>query len=74
MNKHCNRFYDEGKGRLFQTFEMIALETWRDQEQSAFFITDSTIMKRVSLLFLGSCQLVPANENIPIPSKACCKP
>lgn len=25
---------------------MIALETWRDHEQSAFFVTDSTIMKR----------------------------
>jgi hypothetical protein len=46
VNKECTRFYDEGKNRLFQTFEMIALETWRDHNQSAFFVTDSTIMKR----------------------------
>lgn len=46
MNKECSRFYDEGQNRLFQTFEMIALETWRDHNQSAFFVTDSTIMKR----------------------------
>jgi hypothetical protein len=42
----CKRFYDEGKRHLFATFEMIALETWRDHDQKAYFVTDSTIMKR----------------------------
>lgn len=46
MNKHCQRFYDEGKRHLFATFEMIALETWRDQDQQAYFITDDPIIKR----------------------------
>ncbi|KAK5169275.1 succinate dehydrogenase/fumarate reductase flavoprotein subunit [Cryomyces antarcticus] len=46
VNKHCKRFYDEGKRHLFATFEMIALETWRDQDQKAYFVTDSTIMNR----------------------------
>lgn len=46
MNKQSERFYDEGKRHLFATFEMIALETWRDQNQQAYFVTDSTIMKR----------------------------
>lgn len=46
VNKNCERFYDEGKRHLFATFEMIALETWRDQDQEAYFITDSTIMNR----------------------------
>ncbi|KAK4982190.1 hypothetical protein LTR66_009422 [Elasticomyces elasticus] len=46
VNKECQRFYDEGKRHLFATFEMIALETWRDQNQSAFFVTDDSIMKR----------------------------
>lgn len=46
VNSASQRFYDEGKRHLFATFEMIALETWRDQNQSAFFVTDSTIMNR----------------------------
>lgn len=46
VNEHCKRFYDEGKRHLFATFEMIALETWRDQNQKAYFVTDSEIMVR----------------------------
>ena len=46
VNEHCKRFYDEGKRHLFATFEMIALETWRDQNQKAYFVTDSEIMNR----------------------------
>lgn len=46
VNEHCKRFYDEGKRHLFATFEMIALETWRDQNQKAYFVTDKVIMDR----------------------------
>ncbi|KAJ4524934.1 hypothetical protein HRR78_003081 [Exophiala dermatitidis] len=46
VNKDCKRFYDEGQRHLFATFEMIALETWRDQNQRSYFITDRTIMDR----------------------------
>ncbi|KUJ15766.1 FAD/NAD(P)-binding domain-containing protein [Mollisia scopiformis] len=46
VNRDCKRFYDEGKRHLFATFEMIALETWRDQNQVAYFVTDATIMNR----------------------------
>ncbi|KAH9834323.1 Succinate dehydrogenase/fumarate reductase flavoprotein subunit [Teratosphaeria destructans] len=46
VNKDCQRFYDEGKRHLFATFEMIALECWRDQDQSCFFVTDVEIMQR----------------------------
>lgn len=46
VNEHCKRFYDEGQRHLFATFEMIALETWRDQNQKAYFITDKPIMDR----------------------------
>jgi succinate dehydrogenase/fumarate reductase flavoprotein subunit len=46
VNEHCKRFYDEGKRHLFATFEMIALELWRDQNQKGYFITDKTIMDR----------------------------
>lgn len=46
VNKHCERFYDEGKRHLFATFEMIALECWRDQNMSCFFLTDDDIWQR----------------------------
>jgi tricarballylate dehydrogenase len=46
VNKECKRFYDEGKRHLFATFEMIALETWRDHNSEAYFVTDSVIMDR----------------------------
>lgn len=46
VNESCQRFYDEGQRHLFATFEMIALETWRHQNQRSFFVTDDVIMKR----------------------------
>ncbi|KAJ9615605.1 hypothetical protein H2200_001680 [Cladophialophora chaetospira] len=46
VNEHSKRFYDEGQRHLFATFEMIALETWRDQNQKSYFVTDSVIMDR----------------------------
>lgn len=45
VNDDCQRFYNEGKRHLFATFEMIALECWRDQNQSCHFVTDSAIME-----------------------------
>ncbi|GAB7346789.1 hypothetical protein MBLNU459_g1889t1 [Dothideomycetes sp. NU459] len=46
VNQECERFYDEGQRHLFATFEMIALETWRSQNQRSFFVTDDVIMRR----------------------------
>lgn len=46
VNENCERFYDEGKRHLFATFEMIAMELWRDHNNKGYFVTDSTIMKR----------------------------
>jgi tricarballylate dehydrogenase len=46
VNKDCKRFWDEGSRHLFATFEMIALEVWKNQNSEAYFITDSTIMDR----------------------------
>jgi hypothetical protein len=46
VNSSCKHFYDEGERYLFATFEMIALETWRDQNWRAYFVTDKSIMDR----------------------------
>ncbi|KAF2089239.1 patatin-domain-containing protein [Saccharata proteae CBS 121410] len=42
VNEHCKRFCDEGKRHLFATFEMIALELWRNHNQKGFFLSPMT--------------------------------
>jgi len=46
VNQACKRFYDEGKRHLFATFEMIALECWKNQNSSCFFVTDDDVWQR----------------------------
>jgi tricarballylate dehydrogenase len=42
VNRHGRRFYDEGKNSFDSTFEELAYEIWRRQEQQAFLIGDQT--------------------------------
>ena len=44
VNRHCRRFFDEGKDSFDSTFEEIAFEIWQQQEQRAFFIGDQTTL------------------------------
>ncbi|MBS1890492.1 MAG: FAD-binding protein [Actinobacteria bacterium] len=44
VNEDANRFFDEGDAPLDAGFERIAFEIWRNQNQSAFFITDQEFM------------------------------
>lgn len=46
VNENCERFYDEGEDYLFASFEKIAHDTWRYQNQKAYFITDKPVMDR----------------------------
>jgi succinate dehydrogenase/fumarate reductase flavoprotein subunit len=46
VNENCERFYDEGEDYLFASFELIAYETWRHQNQKSYFITDQMVMDR----------------------------
>lgn len=41
VNGEGERFYDEGQGAFDDTFELIAYEVWKNQKQTAFFITDA---------------------------------
>lgn len=45
VNEDCQRFYDEGEDYLFASFELVAKETWRNQNQKAYFITDSPVIE-----------------------------
>ncbi len=46
VNEDCERFYDEGEDYLFASFEKIAHDTWRYQNQKSYFITDKPVMDR----------------------------
>ncbi|HTV31425.1 MAG TPA: FAD-binding protein [Xanthobacteraceae bacterium] len=52
VNEHGKRFYDEGQGTFEETFELIAFEVWRNQNQSAFFIADQTITGHKGIMVL----------------------
>jgi len=42
VNRHCERFFDEGKDSFDSTFEEFSFEIWKNQEQEAYFIGDQT--------------------------------
>jgi tricarballylate dehydrogenase len=42
VNAQSQRFFDEGKDSFDSTFEELAYEIWRNQDQRAFFIGDQT--------------------------------
>ncbi|KAF2103028.1 succinate dehydrogenase/fumarate reductase flavo protein subunit [Rhizodiscina lignyota] len=46
VDEHSKRFFDEGRRELFATFEIAALELWRDHNSKGYFITDKTVMDR----------------------------
>jgi tricarballylate dehydrogenase len=46
VNENCERFYDEGEDYLFASFELVAHDTWRYQNQKSYFITDSPIIEQ----------------------------
>lgn len=46
VNENCERFYDEGEDYLFASFEKVAHDTWRYQNQRSYFITDKPVMDR----------------------------
>jgi succinate dehydrogenase/fumarate reductase flavoprotein subunit len=46
VNEDCQRFFDEGDDYLFASFELVAYETWRNQNQKSWFVTDDTVMRQ----------------------------
>ncbi|KAK4618844.1 hypothetical protein CLAFUW4_12341 [Fulvia fulva] len=62
VNKSCQRLYDEGQRHLFATFEMIALDCWKDQNMSCYFVTDDPIMQRFKGSWVYDTTEVPPPE------------
>jgi tricarballylate dehydrogenase len=44
VNRHAQRFFDEGRNSFDSTFEALGYEIWRNQGQTAFFIGDQTTL------------------------------
>jgi succinate dehydrogenase/fumarate reductase flavoprotein subunit len=44
VNRHAERFLDEGQAPLDQTFEKFAYEIWRNQENEAYLIGDQSMV------------------------------
>lgn len=44
VNQQARRFYDEGQESFDHTFEKIAFEIWKNQDQKAYFIGDQTTL------------------------------
>jgi tricarballylate dehydrogenase len=49
VNRDARRFYDEGATGMAESFELIAYEVWRNQDQTAYMITDEAVMSREDL-------------------------
>lgn len=63
VNEHAERFFDEGKGTFEETFELIAFEVWRHQNQTAFFIADQTITSHKGIMVLFDSDKPPIEAN-----------
>ncbi len=44
VNGKAERFFDEGQDSFDSTFEALAFEIWKNQDQTAFFIGDQTTL------------------------------
>ncbi len=44
VNRHCQRFFDEGQDSFDATFERLGYEIWANQEQQAWFIGEKAIL------------------------------
>jgi tricarballylate dehydrogenase len=62
VNEDCKRFYDEGEDYLFASFELIAYDTWRYQNQKAYFITDDPVIKQFQGSWVYETSDVPPEQ------------
>jgi tricarballylate dehydrogenase len=44
VNRHCQRFFDEGQDSFDATFERLGYEIWANQNQEAWFIGEKAIL------------------------------
>lgn len=60
VNGDGKRFYDEGAKTYAESFELIAYEVWKNQQQTAFLITDEAVMSHAFLTSKYDTDVPPA--------------
>jgi tricarballylate dehydrogenase len=63
VNGAGKRFWDEGADVFATTFELLAYEVWRNQDQTAFFVADRTIAENEGLSALYDTDMPPVQAN-----------
>jgi len=63
VNADCERFYDEGQASFSDTFELIAYEVWKNQNQTAFMITDEAVMCNNAITAFFDTDVPPAKAD-----------
>jgi succinate dehydrogenase/fumarate reductase flavoprotein subunit len=63
VNENCERFHDEGEDYLFATTESIAHDTWLNQNQRSYFITDKTVMDRFEGSWVYETAALPPEQS-----------
>ena len=63
VSENCERFHDEGEDYLFATTEAIAHDTWRNQDQKSYLITDKTVMDRFQGSWVYETAVLPPEQS-----------
>lgn len=63
VNRHGQRFFDEGSDSFDSTFELLGYEIWANQEQEAYFIGEKEILDWPNVADLMLTDLPPLEAN-----------
>ena len=65
VNRHAQRFFDEGRDSFDSTFEQLGYEIWRNQEQTAFLVGDATSLSVAGFQDVVFTKLPPVTAATP---------
>jgi tricarballylate dehydrogenase len=65
VNRHAQRFFDEGGDSFDSTFEQLGYEIWRNQEQTAFLVGDATSLSVTGFQDVVFTKLPPVTAATP---------
>jgi tricarballylate dehydrogenase len=63
VNDDAERFYDEGALTFDASFELIAYKIWAEQNNSAYYITDQTVMDNAAITGMFDTDVPPVKAD-----------
>jgi tricarballylate dehydrogenase len=63
VNRHAKRFYDEGATDMGGSFELIAYDVWKNQDNEAYMITDEVVMANEALTRYYDTDVAPVKAD-----------